>query len=72
MKLFPKRQWSKWEHVMFVEDWRAGSTVYEIRVRQCDLTGLTQYKRIRVKSCVHRLAGSITEWRNKLLQNKQP
>ena len=59
---FKQRKWSKYEHVMFVQDFRSGITNYEILVRKCEVTGLTQYKNIRVKSCVHNLTQMLTSW----------
>lgn len=55
MKLFKKNNWSKWEHVMFVEDFRVGIPTFEL-LKRTDLdTGLTQYKKIKVASCVYNL-----------------
>lgn len=59
MELFKKRKWSKYEHVIFVEDFRAGNKTYEILKRVDELTGETQYKRIYIKDCVHGLASKL-------------
>ncbi len=56
LKLLKKRKWSKYEHVMFVEDFRSGIKTYEILKRTDEITGFTQYKRVFVKSCVHNLS----------------
>jgi len=60
--MFKKRKWSKYEHVMFVEDFRAGIKTYELLIRTDELSGETDYKKIYVKSCVHYLCGSLTDW----------
>ena len=57
-----KHDWGKWEHVMYVEDFRAGIKNFEILRRECKLTGLTQYRRVYVKSCVHGLTAKLTAW----------
>jgi hypothetical protein len=69
MNLFIKRDWSKWEHVMFVEDFSCGIPTYEIRVRTCLKTGITQYKRIYVAKRVHGLYSMLRDWKKKLLDN---
>ena len=61
MKLFLKNNWSKWEHVMFIEDFGIGIPTFEL-LKRTDLdTGLTQYKKIKVASCVHSLQFKLTE-----------
>ena len=57
-----KHEWSRWEHVMFVEDFQSGIKNYEILRRECLLTGLTQYRRVYVKDCVHDLTAKLTAW----------
>ena len=57
-----KRRWSKYEHVMFVEDFRSGINNFEILRRKCEVTGLTQYKRIYIKGCVHNLTSRLSQW----------
>lgn len=57
-----KREWSKWEHVMYVEDFRAGIKNFEILRRECNLTGLTQYKSVYVKDCVHGLTAKLSQY----------
>lgn len=57
-----KRDWGKWEHVMYVEDFRSGIKTYEILRRECNISGLTEYKRIYVKSCVHSLVSMLMGW----------
>lgn len=64
--LFKRRAWSKWEHVRYVERYGAGIPVYELLVRKCEKTGLTQYKRVRVYSSVYGLKTFLNEWRQKL------
>jgi hypothetical protein len=59
-----KHDWGKWEHVMYVEDFRAGIKNFEILRRECKLTGLTQYRRVYVKSCVHGLTSKLSAWRS--------
>lgn len=54
-KLFYPYNWGKWEHVIFVEDFRAGLKVYDILKRTCRNTNMVQYKRVYVKQCVHGL-----------------
>jgi len=66
MSIFTKRKWSPYEHVAFVEDFRAGISVYEILKRQDYNTGLTQYKRVYVKNCVHGLAHKLNSIQDKL------
>lgn len=61
MKLFKKNNWSKWEHVMFLEDFRAGIPTFEL-LKRADLdTGLTEYKKVKVASCVFNLYSKLTE-----------
>lgn len=61
MKLFKKNNWSKWEHVMFIEDFRSGIPTFEL-LKRTDLdTGLTEYKKVKVSSCVHNLHSKLTE-----------
>lgn len=60
--LLKKRRWSKYEHVMFVQDFRSGINNFEILRRKCEVTGLTQYKRIYIKGCVHNLTDSLSKW----------
>ena len=60
--MFNKRKWGKYEHVMFVEDFRGGIKTYEILRKSCEITGNTKYKRVYVKSCVHYLAIKLKDW----------
>lgn len=61
MKLFKKNNWSKYEHVMFIEDFRGGIPTFEL-LKRTDLdTGLTEYKQVKVSSCVHNLNLKLTE-----------
>ena len=60
--LLTKKEWDKWKHVMFVQDFRSGIKTYEILRRECKLTGNVQYRRVYVKQCVHNLVHSLTEW----------
>lgn len=60
--MFKKREWSKWEHVMFVEDFQAGLKTYELLRRVDNISGLTQWKRVYVKDCVHHLVTNLNHW----------
>lgn len=62
LDFFKKKQWSKWQHVLFVENYADDIPTYEILRRECALTGLTQYKRIYVSRCVHNLASMMKNW----------
>lgn len=57
--MFKKRNWKKWEHITFVEDFRAGITTYELLKRTCLDTGDIEWKSVKVKSCVHNLADKL-------------
>ncbi|MBO0947336.1 hypothetical protein [Fibrella forsythiae] len=54
--------WGKWEHVLYVDDFRTGNKTYELLRRECERTGLTQYRRVYVKQCVHNLGARLTAW----------
>lgn len=61
MKLFKKNNWSKWEHIMFIEDFSSGIPTFEL-LKRTDLdTGLTEYRQVKVSSCVHNLSSKLTE-----------
>jgi len=60
--MFKKRNWTKWEHVMFVEDSRAGFTTYELFKRTDINSGLSEWKKVYVSKCVHSLTYLLTEW----------
>lgn len=61
MKLFKKNNWSKWEHVIFIEDFTGGIPTFEL-LKRIDLdTGLPEYKQVKVSSCVHNLHLKLTE-----------
>jgi hypothetical protein len=61
MKLFKKNNWSKWEHIMFIEDFRGGISTFEL-LKRTDLdSGLTEYKKIKVSSCIHNLSLKLAE-----------
>ncbi len=62
LSIFEKHEWGKWEHVMFVQEFTAGISNYEILRRFCKLTNLTQYRKVYVKDCVHGLTCKLTEW----------
>jgi hypothetical protein len=65
MKLFKKNNWSKWEHIMFIEDFSGGISTFEL-LKRTDLdSGLTEYKKIKVSSCVHNLSLKLAEQLNK-------
>ena len=59
--MFTKREWSQWKHITFVKDFRPGITVYELLRRECVKTKDVQWKRVKVKSCVHDLADELIE-----------
>jgi len=65
-----KKNWTKWEHVMFVEDFRSGIKTFELLRRVDQDTGITQWKRVYVKQCVHSLTHFLTKWgeENKIKQ----
>jgi hypothetical protein len=58
MAMFKK--WTKWEHIMFVEDYRADIKTYELLRRVDQKSGLTQWKRVYVKDCVYSLTEKLT------------
>lgn len=60
--MFKKKNFSKYEHVMFVEDFRSGVRVFDLLVRYNLDTGLPEYKRVYVKKCVHRLYVLMDLW----------
>ena len=61
MKLFKKNNWSNWEHVMFIEDFRSGIKTFEL-LKRTDLdTGFPEYAQVKVSSCVHNLHLKLTE-----------
>ncbi len=62
------RKCSKWEHVAFVEDFRAGIKTYELLRRVDQKSGLTQWKRVYVKQCVHHLVTIL----NNLFKSNTP
>lgn len=57
--MFKKKKWGKWEHIIFVEDFRAGIKVYDILKRTEEDTGLVEYKRVYVKDCVYSLDSEL-------------
>jgi len=60
--MFKKRNWTKWEHVMFVEDFRSGIKTFELLRRVDQDSGITEWKRVYVKQCVHSLTHFLTKW----------
>ena len=60
--MFKKRDWTKWQHVMFVEDFRAGINTYEILRKVDNNSGNVKYKKVYVKSCVHSLVSKMETW----------
>lgn len=61
MQLFKKNNWSKWEHVMFIEDFTPEIPTFEL-LKRTDLdTGLTEYTHVKVSSCIHNLHSKLTE-----------
>jgi hypothetical protein len=61
MKIFKNNNWSKWEHVIFIEGFTAGIPTFELLKRINLDTGLTEYKKVKVSSCVHNLSSKLTE-----------
>ena len=61
MKLFKKNNWSKWEHIMFIEYFGGGIPTFELLKRTNLDTGLTEYRQVRVSSSVHNLHSKLTE-----------
>lgn len=57
-----KRNWTKWEHVMFVQDFRAGIKTFELLRRVDQDSGITEWKRVYVKQCVYSLIYFLTKW----------
>jgi hypothetical protein len=64
-KMFSRKKWSKWEHVMFVEDFRSGIKNYELMVRTDSVSGLRQYKKIYIAQCIHGFTGMLNSWFSK-------
>lgn len=60
--MLKKRNWTKWEHVMFVEDFRAGIKTFELLRRVDQNSGITEWKRVYVKQCVLSLTDFLTKW----------
>lgn len=60
MKLFNKRKWGKWNHVMYIESFRAGNQTYQLLGRECQNTGLTQYNKVKISATVHNLSAMLT------------
>lgn len=67
LDIFKKRNWGKWQHINFVEEFTAGNSVYELLRRECLDTGDIQWKRVKVKDCVHHLCALL----NSLFKDKQ-
>jgi len=59
--LFKKRNWGQWKSIMFVEDFRAGIETYELLRREDFDSGLIQWKRVYVKSCVLSLSNTLND-----------
>ena len=57
--MFIKKNWQKWEHITFVEEFTAGIQTYELLRRVCLETGDIEWKRIKVKNCVHSLSNTL-------------
>ena len=60
--MFKKRNWTKWEHVMFVEDFRPGIKTYELLRRVDQDSGISEWKRVYVKQCVRSLTHFLNKW----------
>lgn len=59
--MFTKKNWQKWEHIIFVEDFNSGIQTYELLRRVCLKTGDVEWKRLKVKNCVHSLSHTLNE-----------
>jgi hypothetical protein len=59
MKLFKKRNWSNWQHVLFLEHFQAGIPTTELMKRTCKDSGLNQYKEVKISKTVHNLSSSL-------------
>lgn len=57
--IFTKRDWSKWEHITFAEEFTPGITVYELLRREDVRTGDVEWKKVKVQSCVHNLSSNL-------------
>ena len=47
---------------MFVEDFRAGIKTFELLRRVDQDSGITEWKKVYVKQCVHSLTHFLTKW----------
>lgn len=54
-------EYTKWEHVLYQEDFRAGAKVYEIMKRTNILTNENSYKKIYISECSHDLMPILNE-----------
>jgi len=57
--MFTKKNWQKWEHITFIEEFTPGIQTYELLRRVCLETGDVEWKRIKVKNCVHSLSSIL-------------
>ena len=60
--MFKKRNWTKWEHVMFVQEMGSNINTFELLRRVDQNSGVTQYKSVYVKQYVHSLSHSLMNW----------
>lgn len=57
--MFTKKNWQKWEHITFIEEFTPGIQTYELLRRVCLETGDVEWKRIKVKNRVHSLSSIL-------------
>lgn len=60
LNIFKKRKWSKWRHVTIATDFR-DTKVFEILIRRCEISGMTQYKQVYISECVHGLEITLNQ-----------
>jgi hypothetical protein len=61
MKILKKNNWSKWEHVIFIEDYTHGRPTFELLKRINLDNGLTEYNKVKVSSRVRDLSLKLTD-----------
>lgn len=60
MGIFAKRKWSKWKHVRFITKHDGGyGRVYNLMVKECELTGVVRYRRVFVSNGVQHLEATL-------------
>jgi hypothetical protein len=56
---FKKRNWTKWPHIMFVEEYGTGNKTYQLLARVDLESGLREYKKVFVGDRTHYLAANL-------------